>query len=551
MTTSLSTRPSASGNRQAINRSVRLPPIHPSSGRQTRTAKKALKPITPPVKNPPTTQKQLVNSDSDVPSEAIPLPQNALNSPTLPPTFSPFSIPNFVLPSISRLKDFPNSSVPSIPTQPIIKVTLPESAPTSPCVSLQSEDLDSCLQPGDPVTPSGSPEVSVILPNPGYILIPEVKPKSSTPSGTPTNSPYVGSWDNFVEEPSYQSLDQEFWDSRRGYRQIEIVSTDTSEAEDLSPLHFNQASEELADLAQINSPTMAEQKSSDITKLKDLGTKVRDMCDDLDPQFISKDSAPYMAVELDKIGSARDEYRNSMRSFMSDYKAELSGPELEQWKHDMEAVLNRVTKHKFDVLACVNKFTPQSAPMSEFEKETIALQKQQLELQQNAESSKHKEAEAIAQPLKRLLIEKCTNLDEDLEQIPVTMLKTGDEQQVVKVMHKLSDWKGQLESISLLHQQLLTKTALHPLPSEDQTLIDAAFERTKASLADIVTTAEEEDDRRQLYSLDTNIRGDQVKWPVFGGEVGEDFFKFKADFTDAAKQNRTSIKNQTSKLREN
>ena len=198
-----------------------------------------------------------------------------------------------------------------------------------------------------------------------------------------------------------------------------------------------------------------------------------------------------------------------MRSFMSDYKAELSGPELEKWKHDMEAVLNRVTKHKFDVLACVNKFTPQSAPMSEFEKETIALQKQQLELQQNAESSKHKEAEAIAQPLKRLLIEKCTNLDEDLEQIPVTMLKTGDEQQVVKVMHKLSDWKGQLESISLLHQQLLTKTALHPLPSEDQTLIDAAFERTKASLADIVTTVEEEDDRRQLYSLDTNIQGDQ------------------------------------------
>ena len=89
------------------------------------------------------------------------------------------------------------------------------------------------------------------------------------------------------------------------------------------------------------------------------------------------------------------------------------------------------------------------------------------------------------------------------------MLKTGDEQQVVKVMHKLSDWKGQLESISLLHQQLLTKTALHPLPSEDQTLIDAAFERTKASLADIVTTAEEEDDRSQLYSLDTNIQGDQ------------------------------------------
>ena len=42
-----------------------------------------------------------------------------------------------------------------------------------------------------------------------------------------------------------------------------------------------------------------------------------------------------------------------------------------------------------------------------------------------------------------------------------------------------------------------------------------------------------------------------MKWPVFSGEVGEDFFKFKKDFLDAAKQNRTSVKNQMTKLKEN
>ena len=42
-----------------------------------------------------------------------------------------------------------------------------------------------------------------------------------------------------------------------------------------------------------------------------------------------------------------------------------------------------------------------------------------------------------------------------------------------------------------------------------------------------------------------------MKWPNFSGETGEDFFKFRRDFLDAAKQNRISTKNQISKLREN
>ena len=60
--------------------------------------------------------------------------------------------------------------------------------------------------------------------------------------------------------------------------------------------------------------------------------------------------------------------------------------------------------------------------------------------------------------------------------------------------------------------------------------------------------AEDQDLKRQLFSLDTSNRGEQIKWPVFGGEPGEDFFKFKKDFLDAAKQNRTSTKNQIIKL---
>ena len=70
-------------------------------------------------------------------------------------------------------------------------------------------------------------------------------------------------------------------------------------------------------------------------------------------------------------------------------------------------------------------------------------------------------------------------------------------------------------------------------------------------MANIISVAEEEDLTRQLYSLDTSQRGEQVKWPSFAGDYGEDFFKFKDDFNDASKQNRVSSRNQITKLREN
>ena len=93
--------------------------------------------------------------------------------------------------------------------------------------------------------------------------------------------------------------------------------------------------------------------------------------------------------------------------------------------------------------------------MSAFEKASIEIQQQQLALQQSEQSSKQKEAEAIAKPLVKLIKEKCTALDDELEQVTINQLKTGDEQQVVKVMHKLAGWKTQTQYRSCIRNSLL------------------------------------------------------------------------------------------------
>ena len=128
---------------------------------------------------------------------------------------------------------------------------------------------------------------------------------------------------------------------------------------------------------------------------------------------------------------------------------------------------------------------------------------------------------------------------------------TGDDQLVTRTMLKLAGWKSSMLAISSLYQEFLSRTALHKLSDDEHTAVTSAVDKTKTLLADIVSIAEDQDMKRQLFSLDTSSRGEQVKWPIFSGEPGEDFFKFKKDFLDAAVQNKTSTKNQVTKLKEN
>ena len=195
-----------------------IPP--PIGGRTTRTAQKAAKPLTPKIV-PPTHPKQPYQS---------PVLEDP---PTQPVQLSPsFSLPNLNLPTISQLRDYPNLTAPVHPSHPSVIVTLPQSAPSSP-IPTHYSNFDTSVQAGDPVTPSTSPaQVSVILSNPSFLpLPPSLPPRFSTPAGSQAG----GSWDNFLEDPTYQEFDQEFWKTR-GSWQIQLVSTDISEPEDLSEL---------------------------------------------------------------------------------------------------------------------------------------------------------------------------------------------------------------------------------------------------------------------------------------------------------------------------
>ena len=410
------------------------------------------------------------------------------------------------------------------------------------------------------MTPARSPEVSVIQENPACLLPapPSRPPRSSTPTATPASSE-GGSWDNFLDSPTYQGLDQEFWGTRQG-RQVQLVSTDISELENLSSsgasvnldrrLELSQG-DAVSDQQVTVTATNMTDRNAIMNTLRAMETKVRDMCEELDPDLIDEFSALSMDNELQKINEAKDKYRDAVRNFLTDFSGEVVDTERDAWNAEVKSLVDDVKKKRFSVLSKVNQLLPRPAPMSEFEKASIALQEKQFNLQQQAADARRNDVYAVSRPLKKLVLEKVEEIEAELDQVSIPAMVTGDDQHITRIMQKLAGWKLQVESLNNLYQDLLVKTAVHPLDSKEQSEVSAAVIRVKDTLAKIVSTAEDEDLKRELYSLDTSNKGEQVKWPVFGGEVGEDFFKFKRDFLDAAKQNKTSSKNQITKLREN
>ena len=292
--------------------------------------------------------------------------------------------------------------------------------------------------------------------------------------------------------------------------------------------------------------------------LKQTDLAIRDMCDDLDPNIITVQSAPSMDKELANINTARNSHRTAVREFLTKFSPELTSPEIEQWNADLKSLVNRVNTHKIEVIGKVNELIPHTQPMTEYEKSTmifqqkqLEFQEKQLEMQSKADDKKKTEAHAVAKPLLKLVTDKCTDLDDELEQIPASTIETVDDQLITRSMQKLAGWQNLMDSILILWQDLMVKTAAYPLEEHEMSVAKAAVESSRAALTNARTLVEGEDLRRQLYSLDVTSRAEQVKWPSFAGEPGEDFVKFEKDFLDACKQNKVSLRNQIVKLREN
>ena len=103
-------------------------------------------------------------------------------------------------------------------------------------------------------------------------------------------------------------------------------------------------------------------------------------------------------------------------------------------------------------------------------------------------------------------------MDDELEQIPVSTIETVDDQLITRSMQKLSVWQNLMDSILILWQDLVAKTAAYPLEEHEMSVAKAAVESSKAALTNARTLVEGEDLRRQLCSLDVTVEIRNFTW---------------------------------------
>ena len=79
--------------------------------------------------------------------------------------------------------------------------------------------------------------------------------------------------------------------------------------------------------------------------IKLLENKVKDACEDLDPELITEFTAPHMGAKLNDINTAKDQYRTAIRGFLDKFKNILTESEVNQWQADMKSLLSFVRNH--------------------------------------------------------------------------------------------------------------------------------------------------------------------------------------------------------------
>ena len=103
----------------------------------------------------------------------------------------------------------------------------------------------------------------------------------------------------------------------------------------------------------------------------------------------------------------------------------------------------------------------------------------------------------------------------ELEQISVGELVTGEDHLISRTMHKLATWRACLSVITSMYQEFQSKTAVHKLTDDEHSEVTAGVEKTKSLLMDIISVSEDQDKKRQLFSLESGNKTEHVKWPVF------------------------------------
>ena len=406
-----------------------------------------------------------------------------------------------------------------------------------------------------------------------FPALPPPKPTSIrvnviTPIVTPEQSL---DWDNFSETPSYRpvlgapvglSLDtadclQEV--SQLSGDQIEnqkITLVDTSESS-LSSLDIGTSMSRFQQLPSLMDSharaQIQEEMNQESRNLSTLHQDVLDMMEDYTEADVNTGNVDRVESRLNKIGDARSVFRTAVRKYKELYGS--YGDSDGRLDSYIASLNQSVRAHANSIWSKVAQISP---PMTQYERESLALQREQVQQQASAPTRDRQAEGKLCLEAKKLLFKDELRFLTDSLSLPdygtvADHWKEETEAEVSKAMRKLSEWEKSLISISKAfreYEMLAKQYGENQVDLENNTEDYVEIRKKVREVREVSLAVQAEDDRRNLQTLQAS-KSDKVSYPSFSGEAGDDLVRFKEKMNDCFKKNRVPESDQLDKLREN
>ena len=366
--------------------------------------------------------------------------------------------------------------------------------------------------------------------------------------------------DNFVANPVEEDILDNF--------KITLVSTSVSSL----------SSDSAADMSRIPVPpsqmeaevrnNLQREINQECKKLMDMYQLVLDLMEDYSVEDINLGNVDRVDGQLDRISEARSNFRAAVRIYREQY-AQYGDSENTLDSH-LISLNQKVREHANSIWSRVAEINP---PMTQFEKETLALQKKQIEQQQLIQQQQSSQFVSQQTPRrvsiaserqeqgirscegKRLLFRDELRLLVDSLSLPDygsidEFWREQSENDIRRAMRKISNWERSILSLSKAFREYETLSKQFVVDSEELEGDSTEYLETRNKVKEVICAVQSEDERRNLQTLES-AKSDKVSYPTFSGETGEDLVRFKTKINECFMKNRVPESDQLDKLREN
>ena len=228
---------------------------------------------------------------------------------------------------------------------------------------------------------------------------------------------------------------------------------------------------------------------------------------------------------------------------------------VEFWQSEEQKLGQRMTDHQILIRKAASDIQSQKS-MTEFEREEIVIKREELKLkkeqielmkksQSKTEEGEKAKANAVAMSKYDEIMLISTEFDDFLDKVPDWTKASRAE--VMTGMKNLEKWGQKFNELNKAHREFVLATSTYMLPNESDK-VEEILEDTTSRYKEVTRAIEEEDKKRELYSL-AGSNKEQVKLPGFGGIAGEDFSTFKAKLLLAFEKNMIPASDKVEKLR--